>query len=169
MKNRQGMALVMVLSMSMFLMMLGISYLNSVSNVSTSNPKKLIQLQNGYFAHGIQKLALLKFRLFPADFYHAYRHNVERSKTPPNPLVSAIVPSPISAFLGNAGTILQSDIPIDTSIATPTKIISYSTNYIVSSSKKFDKDILTIVTNSAMADFSQTYKVSFNIERILIP
>ncbi|MBU1108025.1 MAG: hypothetical protein KKB51_15235 [Candidatus Riflebacteria bacterium] len=170
MNKRKGMAIIIVLSLSMFLLILGLSYLKSVSHVSRTNPHRLSQIQSDFFAQGIQKLAILKFKAVPADFYHAYRYKVADEKVPRSPTLPKLSPSPFADFLGNNNTILQNepDPPEVIALAAPAPVLSYTTEYLVTSSKKFDHDMLEVKVNVALEDFSQSYTVTFDASRSLI-
>lgn len=164
MNKRKGMAIIIVLSLSMFLLILGLSYLKSVSHVVHTNPHRLTQVQSDFFAQGIQKLAILKFKAMPADFYHAYRYKVADEKVPRNPALPVLSPSPFTDFLGEKETILQS-MP---GLADPVPVVSYTTEYRVNSSKKFDRDMLEVVVDVALEGFSQSYTATFDASRSLI-
>ncbi|MDN5280530.1 MAG: hypothetical protein PWR01_4495 [Clostridiales bacterium] len=164
MNKRKGMAIVIVLSLSMFLLVLGLSYLRSVSQVSRSNPHRLKQVQAEFFARGIQKLAVLKFKALPADFYHAFRYKIEDEKTPRNKDLPVFSPAPMQDFVGAAGTVLQGE----EDLSDPIPILNYTTEYRVNSSKKFDHDMIDIIVNVAMQDFSQSYRVTYDASRSLV-
>lgn len=162
--KRKGMAIVIVLSLSLFMLILGVSYLKNISHVSQSNPHRLTQVQSDFFAQGIQKLAVLKFKAVPADFYHAYRYKVEDEKIPRNPLLPKLLPSPFADFLGNDGTILQGM----SDMADPVPVKDYKTEYSVNSSKKFDHDMVEIRVKVDFEGFSQSYTANFDASRSLI-
>jgi len=162
--KRKGMAIVIVLSLSMFLMILGLSYLKSVSHVAYSNPHRLVQVQSDFFAQGIQKLAILKFKAVPADFYHAYRYKIADRKVPRDPNLPRLLPSPFDSFAGADGTILQGM----RGLSDPVPVDIYTTEYMVNSSKKFDRDMLEVRVNVAIGDFTQSYTATFDASRSLI-
>jgi len=164
MVNRRGIALVIVLSLSLFVLILGMSYMRNVSQVSTSNPKRLKHIQADFFARGIQRLAVLKFKALPADFYHAYRYKIADEKSPRDPALSVFVPSPYAVFLGDEGSILQD---MD-DFADPIPIEGYNTRYVVNSSSKFDHDMIDIVVNVQMEDYSQNFTVTYDASRSLV-
>ena len=97
--NRKGIAIVIVLALSSFLLILGLAYVKNVTTISTTNPKRLKQIQSDFFAQGIQKIALLKFKALPADFYHAYRYKVEDEKLPRSLTLPVLMPKTIFRFL----------------------------------------------------------------------
>ncbi|MGM0600079.1 MAG: hypothetical protein ACQETH_09725 [Candidatus Rifleibacteriota bacterium] len=164
MVNRRGIALILVLSLSLFMLILGMSYMRNVSQVSTSNPKRLKQIQADFFARGIQRLAVLKFKALPADFYHAYRYKIADEKKPRDPDLPVFDPSPYAVFLGDKGSILQDR----DGIADPVPIEGYNTRYIVNSSSKFDHDMIDIVVNVQMEDYSQNFTVTYDASRSLV-
>jgi len=158
------MAIVIVLSLALFMLILGVSYLKSISQVTHTNPHRLTQVQSDFFAQGIQKLAVLKFKAVPADFYHAYRYKVEDEKFPRNPLLPKFTTSPFSAFLGADKTILQGM----EGMADPVPVIDYKTEYLVNSSKKFDRDMVEIRVKVDFEGFSQSYIANYDASRSLI-
>lgn len=158
------MAIVIVLSLSTFLLVLGLSYIKSISQVSKTNPHRLVQVQSDFFAQGIQKLALLKFKALPADFYHAYRYKVEDEKKPRNPALPKLSPAPFEDFVGADKTILQG-MP---EMYDPLPIIDYKTSYLVNSSKKFDRDMIEIRVSVDFKGFSQNYTATIDASRSLI-
>lgn len=162
--RKKGMAIVIVLSLSTFLLVLGLSYLKSVSQVSKTNPHRLTQVQSDFFAQGIQKLAVLKFKALPADFYHAYRYKVEDEKVPRNPALPKLLPAPFEDFTGADKTILQG-MP---EMFSPLPILDYKTTYVVNSSKKFDRDMIDITVAVDFKGFSQSYTATFDASRSLI-
>ena len=158
------MAIVIVLSLSMFLLVLGLSYLRSISQTSHTNPHRLKQVQAEFFARGIQRLGILKFKALPADFYHAYRYKVEDEKVPRNPVIPVFAFKPFSDFLGGDNSILQN---LD-GLSDPINIKKYETNYQVSSSKKFDHDMIEVDVKVELEDFSQSYSVTIDASRSTI-
>ena len=164
MVNRRGIALVLVLSLSLFMLILGMSYMRSVSQVSTSNPKRLQHIQAEFFARGIQRLAVLKFKALPADFYHAYRYKIADEKSPRDPDLPNFNPSPYDVFLGDEDSILQDK----DGFGDPVPIEGYNTRYVVNSSSKFDHDMIDIVVNVQMEDYSQNFTVTYDASRSLV-
>ena len=68
-KNKNGMALVMALVFAAILLQMAIAY----SGMTRESKPQTIQLDEraklDYLARGVTELAVLKFRLFPADYY----------------------------------------------------------------------------------------------------
>lgn len=67
--KKSGMALVMALAFAMILLQMAISY----SGMTRSSKPQTVQIDEriklGFLARGITELAILKFQMFPADYY----------------------------------------------------------------------------------------------------
>lgn len=146
--DRRGMALVMVLAFTMTLLILGSTYMRNFSNVKRTNPIILEQVQSDFLAQGLSRIAILKFKKFPSEFYHAYTYNVARTAT--YPALVPPSPAPLDCFqeIGDAPTVLQNQI----SIASPSSfpLNNYSTSFRLITSNQYNKDgveiTFTIVT-----------------------
>ena len=67
------MALVIVLMLSVFLLVLGISYIHTNSYNRPINERLFERSQADFLGQGIVQLAAMKFKKRPAEFYYAYR------------------------------------------------------------------------------------------------
>lgn len=156
------MAIVVVLIFATVLLMLGASYLNTLSNVRKTNIHVLRQHQANFLALGLQRIALLKFKKFPADFYHAYFHQVAKNQG-----VKGLSPlSPLPTFHEANNSILQ-NFP---KIADPIGVSSYSIGYRMISHKAYSTDGLEIYTSLRLKDdIERNYKMTLLASRTLVP
>ena len=159
--SRAGMAIVVVLVFAMALLVLGGAYIKTISQKAPVNPVQLEKIQADFFAQGIFQIALLKFKRFTADFYHAYiRHK------------QAIDSGPYYDFIGTSSSPLQSmQFPTSTPIGQPTGITAYTTGYEMVSFKGYDNDGLVINVNVTCANptpITLEYSFKFNINRYQI-
>jgi len=163
-KARRGIAMMLVLIFSMILLTMGGVYIKTISNVKKTNPKLLEQVQSDFFGQGIARIAVLKFKKYPADFYHAFLRKVAKDKgTPPLPTLSPATPEPIDSFLGAAGTVLQNQ----SGIVSPASMTldSYSTEYRLITHKAYNKDGLEVSVNMQVNGLTRTYKTTFEASR----
>lgn len=70
---KKGMALVIVLTMSLFLLVLAGSYIRENSYSRPINERHFERAQADFLGQGIVQLAAMKFKKRPAEFYYAYR------------------------------------------------------------------------------------------------
>ena len=146
--QRKGMALVIVLTFSMVLMVLGSSYISSFSSYKHNNPKHLSKIQADFFAQGISKLALLKFKKFPADFYHAFLYDIA-SKINPTVVPKLVSPTPLEVFhREKSNALLQDDAAMKTGIP----IAYYDTTYSLTATKNYSCDAILISITVQMKD-----------------
>lgn len=139
-RSRRGMALVVVLVLSLALLVLGGAYMKTVSQTTVVNPLQLKKLQADFLAQGISEIALLKFKKFPADFYHAYVANL---CGPP----ASTAPYIVFREQGSgptANTPLRNLQYNGKSIGDPIKVLDYTVDYRMISYKGYDKDGLQI-------------------------
>lgn len=71
--NKRGMALIIVLAMSMFLLIIAVSYIRGNSYNRPVNERHFERAQADFLGQGIVQLAAMKFKKRPAEFYYAYR------------------------------------------------------------------------------------------------
>ena len=166
---RTGMALVIVLVFMMSLMILGSSYIKSVSNITKVNPNRIRQVQGEFFAHGLQKIAIMKFKNLPSDFYHAYIHDVAYNNDPTG--MQAYDPTPIEVFHGHDNpdaTVLQkwnSTDPNTLLAGTNVEIASYSTNFRLTSQNQYNRDVLEITVSVDIDGKVHRYLTTVNASR----
>lgn len=72
-KKNKGMALIIVLVLSMFLLIVAISYIRDNSQNRPINERHFERAQADFLGQGIVQLAAMKFKKRPAEFYYAYR------------------------------------------------------------------------------------------------
>lgn len=69
--SKSGMALVLAMTLTMALLILGSSYLKSISQRSNSNTIELGTIQADLLAEGITQIAMLKLKELPGPLYYA--------------------------------------------------------------------------------------------------
>lgn len=72
-RKTEGMALIIVLVMSMFLLVIAVSYIRSNAQNRPINERHFERAQADFLGQGIVQLAAMKFKKRPAEFYYAYR------------------------------------------------------------------------------------------------
>ncbi len=72
-KKTRGIALVIVLAMSMFLLVIAIAYIRANAQNRPINERHFERAQADFLGQGIVQLAAMKFKKRPAEFYYAYR------------------------------------------------------------------------------------------------
>ncbi|HAE40891.1 MAG TPA: hypothetical protein DCG57_19990 [Candidatus Riflebacteria bacterium] len=71
--NKSGMALVIVLVMSMFLLVIAVSYIRGNAQNRPINERHFERAQADFLGQGVVQFAAMKFKKRPAEFYYAYR------------------------------------------------------------------------------------------------
>lgn len=71
--DRSGMALIIVLTMSMFLLVIAVSYIRGNAQSRPINERHFERAQADFLGQGVVQLAAMKFKKRPAEFYYAYR------------------------------------------------------------------------------------------------
>ncbi|MBF0548566.1 MAG: hypothetical protein HQM08_29305 [Candidatus Riflebacteria bacterium] len=161
---RKAMAIVVVVIFAAVLLVLGGSYIETVRQVQTSNPKELDRIQANFFAQGIQKLAILKFKRFPADFYHGYLH--EKARLAGESVSNITPPKPWDIFLGKDNTPLQNSSALKAGLSTLSK---YSTNYSLISNKDYTQDVIEIqVTVDMKTGMEYQFKTEIGATRVAL-
>ncbi|MDD2624088.1 MAG: hypothetical protein PHQ02_04640 [Candidatus Riflebacteria bacterium] len=69
--SKSGMAIVLVMTLTMGLLILGSSYLKSISQRSNHNTIELGSIQADLLAEGITQIAMLKLKELPGPLYYA--------------------------------------------------------------------------------------------------
>ena len=154
---RSGMAIIVVLVFATALLVLGSSYIKTLSSTTPVNPILLERMQADFFAQGIAQIALLKFRKFPADFYHAFLYDRAGQGS-----------AQLKAFCGASDTPLQDYKPGGTSIADPVPVTVYSTQYLMSSFKGYNRDTLAIMVNVKVKNVQREYNFTVDASRTRI-
>lgn len=164
--SRHGMALVVVLAFSSVLLILGSAYLKTFRQGTTVSQKQLEQIQSEYFAQGIQRIAMLKFKRFSPHFYRAYRYQMakERGET----LTNNYSPTPLEYFHGIGANVLQNST--DSAFKAPLNIESYSTRFTMVKINEFNRDVLQITVNVKLQGIPTefTFRTSVDASRTAI-
>ncbi|MBF0407619.1 MAG: hypothetical protein HQM10_09715 [Candidatus Riflebacteria bacterium] len=138
--SRRGMAIVIVLGFSTILFILGTMYIKRFQSGGNMSPVMLRRIQVFHFGEGMQKIALLKYKMLPTDFYHSYKYELELKKKTPGLIKYS--PSPMEAFIGAKDTPLMSMQslmkPLDKTIA------SYTTTYMMAYNNQYNRDVVEI-------------------------
>lgn len=160
------MALVVVLAFSTVLLILGSAYLNSFKQGRGTTERQLDQIQMEYFAQGIQRIALMKFKKHSPAFYRAYRYQMAKDRG--ESLTNNYSPTPLEKFHGQGHNVLQHSSSED--FKSPLKIASYSTVYTMSKSDEFNRDLLqiTVYVQLTATGPVSVYRASFEASRTLL-
>lgn len=67
--KRKGMALILALVFAVVLLQMAIAYSGMTRGIKTQTVQIDERIKLDYLAHGLTELALLKFQLYPGDFY----------------------------------------------------------------------------------------------------
>ena len=165
-KSRAGMILVIVLAMSAALLVLGGSYLKSVSQHRPVNSKNLRQMQMEFFSQGIQRIALLKFKKFPADFYHAYIYENAFNSVPRPRDLPIYRFTPLTEFAGRTDTALNGPRTTNPPLTgSPAPIASYRTSFSLITSKRYSRDFIEINVTTTVGALVQDYKMTVEASR----
>ncbi|EKD81316.1 MAG: hypothetical protein ACD_39C01862G0003 [uncultured bacterium] len=81
--RRNGMAIVIVVTLAAAILMMGISYIRTVHNQGGRNTIELGAIQADLLAEGITQIAMLKFKEIPGPFYYAYIAHVKGTTSEP--------------------------------------------------------------------------------------
>jgi len=160
------MALVVVLAFSSVLLILGSAYLKTFRHGTTVSQKQLEQIQSEYFAQGIQRIAVLKFKKFSPHFYRAYRYQMARDRG--EALTNNYTPTPLEYFHGIGENVLQNFS--DSAFEAPLNIASYSTRYSMVKINEFNRDVLQITVKVKLEGIPNefTYRTSVDASRTAI-
>ena len=166
-QSRTGMALVVVLGFTAVLLILGSSYLKNFTQGKSISVKQLSQIQMDFFAQGIQRIAMLKFKKFTPQFYRAYRYQL--AKDGGVALTNNYSPTPLAKFHGTGVRNVLQNIN-DPDFMSPLNVSSYSTEFKMSKIDEFNRDVLEIyVWVSPVGDPKvYSYKTSFEASRTAI-
>jgi len=112
---REGMALVIVLALSMALLTLGGSYLHTIQNQTPVNPTILAFAQADILAQGIAQIATLKFKELPGPFYYSFIASTKGNakflnKFKQDPILAGAVTDPIEAEFATEYTMYSSQM-----------------------------------------------------------
>lgn len=165
---RSGMALVVVLAFSAVFLILASSYLRTFTHGKAISTKQLSQIQMEFFAQGIQRIAIFKFRKFSSQFYRAYRYQLAKDGVPPVTLTYNYSPTPMEKYHGIGANVLQSSGDLD--FMRPLDYESYSTRYSMSKIAEFNRDVLEVTVTVKPRGEIQNYvfRASFDASRTAI-
>ena len=165
-RDARGMALIVVLTIATGLLILGLSYIQNFTQKKPLNPKILEKVQSDYLATGLQKIALLKFKRFPEDFYHAFFYQVAWDNPSKRPGLLPYTPLPLKVF--HDDDILQGKVA---SLADPLKLDYYNTTYSLLTHKKYASDSLDITINVRLAGSAAPHSYSLKVDasRVRVP
>jgi len=162
------MALVIVLAFSAVLLILGTTYLGTFKQGRGVTEKQIDQIQMEYFAQGIQRIALMKFKKYSPHFYRAYKYQMAKNRG--ETLTNNYSPTPMAKFHGEGNNVLQHSDVAD--FQSPLTIASYSTVYTMNKCDEFNKDIIQIMVYVQLKTGGpiSSYKASFDASRtVLLP
>lgn len=160
------MAIVIVLIFTISLLMLGGTYLGTFKQTKAINLKSIDQIQADYVAQGLLKIATLKFKRFPADFYYAYMHDMARLRGTTGAPFVTYNPTPLNIFhTQNAATcILQNQA----GLCSPVQVATYSTSFALVSSKAYTNDALQISVSVQVGNLVSAYQSNLVASRTRI-
>ncbi len=164
-RSSRGMALVIVLAIATALLVMGSSYLRTFSQSRPVNVKILEKVQADLLATGLQRIALLKFKRFPEDFYHACFFQFAWDNPTKRPTLFSYSPLPLEVFQGDP--ILRNGIA---GLLSPLSVATYSTTYRLLSHKAYTRDSVEIVINLQMTNRTpvQSYALKVDAERFFV-
>ncbi|HOY67636.1 MAG TPA: hypothetical protein PLP29_12135 [Candidatus Ozemobacteraceae bacterium] len=162
-RSTRGMALVIVLAIATALLVMGASYLSTFSQSRSVNPKILEKVQADLLATGLQKIALLKFKRFPEDFYHSCFFQFAWDDPVKRPALFNYSPTPLEVFHGDP--ILRNG---DAAALLPLSVFNYTTTYRLLSHRAYTRDSVEILVALQMTRTSpvQTYALKVDATRI---
>ncbi|MBI3037467.1 hypothetical protein HYY75_00250 [bacterium] len=163
--NKFGMALVVVLMFATALLILGANYIQTFTHVKVLNPKVLDHLKADFYAQGLQKIALLKYKKFPADFYHAIYFDLGGQTNSPQPWLSFHEFNPAGTVL--AESTLQYRPSQTTPLGNPTPISSYTTSYRLLTSDRYKRDSIEIKVVLEVGGKKHEYSMKLDVEKTL--
>jgi hypothetical protein len=175
--KRSGMAILVVLCLSMVILMLGMAYMKSYTDSNPVTKLQLDRIQSDFFARGIQNIALFKIKKYPDFFIRSYRQEMYRRRVVTEGLPNLdpdqiYLPTPFESFMGrdpmsgDYGGVLNNWN--NSSFASPLNIATYSTEISILSSKDFTQDLLEIRVSVQMQDKPNinTFKTSIATARV---
>ena len=174
-KKKSGMAIFIVLSISIILAVVGAAYLNSFRDLSSEQNFTLDRIQAEYFARGIQNIVLYKINQYPDYFIRAYRLQKYKERLDAGEVTQPLLktypdPPPFTRFLtdgvlyGEGGILINWD---DANFKTPLRnIASYSTDIRITSAQDFGKNYIeiTVYVNSIVGKRNITTPYTVSLE-----
>ena len=174
-KKKSGMAIFIILGLSVILAIVGGAYLKSFVDLSSEQTVSLDRLQADYFARGIQNIVLFKINKYPDFFIRSYKLQKYKERLDAGEVTQELLktypdPAPFTSFLtdgvkfGEGGILINWD---NADFKSPlTNIASYSTDIRIVSSKDFDKNYIEVVVyvNSKIGKRNITTPYTVTIE-----
>jgi hypothetical protein len=175
--NKKGMAILVVMCLSMVILMLGMAYLKSYTDTAPVAKLQIDRVQADFFARGIQNIALLKIKKYPDFFVRSYRQEMYRKRVITEGLPDLAdeqktLPTPFEAFMGRdpmsgdyGGVLNNWD---NATFVAPLEISSYTTEIAILSSKDFTQDLLEIMVHVQLRNKPNinTFKTSVATARV---
>lgn len=121
-KKRSGMALVIVLTLATAILILGVSYINTIRGQGGRNTIELGAVQADLLAEGITQIAMLKFKEIPGPLYYAYIAHVKKTTSDPyntyqsDPILAGNMNLPYKAAYQTSYQILSSKMYQDMNV-----------------------------------------------------
>ncbi len=174
-KKKSGMAIFIVLSISIILAVVGAAYLNSFRDLSSEQNFTLDRIQAEYFARGIQNIVLYKINQYPDYFIRAYRLQKYKERLDAGEVTQPLLktypdPPPFTRFLtdgvlyGEGGILINWN---DANFKSPLRnIASYSTDIRITSAQDFGKNYIeiTVYVNSIVGKRNITTPYTVSLE-----
>lgn len=159
------MALVIVLAIATALLVMGTSYISTFTQSRPVNVKILEKVQADLLATGLQKIALLKFKRFPEDFYHACFFQFAWDDPARRRTLFNYNPLPLAVFQGDP--VLRNGVA---GFLNPLSVNMYATTYRLLSHKAYSRDSVEIVINLQMTARSpvQSYSLKVDATRVFV-
>lgn len=135
MKNKKGIAIVIVLVLATALLIMGGSYWTTIKQIRPVTDNFLQKAEASLLAEGILNIAILKFKELPSDFYYSYY--IGRVTSNPKNMV------PLNAFLelNTTNSLLNGTM---TNVDGKGNDAIYQTDYQVLSQDKYTNDSIRI-------------------------
>lgn len=120
--KKQGMAVVIVLTLATAILILGTAFLKTIRNQGGRNTIELGAIQADLLAEGITQIAMLKFKEIPGPLYYAYVAKVQGQTDAPlkeyhdDPVLAGEFKNPFSAKFQTTYQLLPSKMYDDMNI-----------------------------------------------------
>lgn len=121
-KKRDGMALIIVLTLATAILILGVSYLNTIRGQAGRNTIELGAIQADLLAEGVTQIAMLKFKEIPGPLYYGYLAHVKKTTSQPfnvyhgDAILSGKLTSPFDAEYRTSFQLLSSQMYQDMNV-----------------------------------------------------
>lgn len=172
-KNKKGMALVVVLGIAGIILILGTVYSKLYTDSSPASRLQLDRIQADFLAKGIQNIAIFKIKKYPDFFIRSYRQYVYKKRTTSDSTLAKLdsdqtaTPLPYEYFVGKTSSggaqgILSSEYTDD--FIEPLNGASYTTDIYLINSKDFNSEAVEIKVAVQLKDKKaiNTYKTTIH-------